>query len=271
MSTSFHVVPGDPGSRVIIHVPHASRAIPADVRAGIMLDDLALGRELDEMTDAFTDVIAARAADRSTVRPWLFVNDTSRLVVDPERFPDEREELNAVGRGAVYERTSDGFVLRDIDEKGRQELMSRFFTPYADAFTRLVDERLGADGAVTIIDLHSYPRHAHSYELHADGPRPEVCIGTDAFHTPEWLRSLATETFSRCAPSADVDLDTPFAGCYVPLKHYGTETRVRAVMVEIRRDLYLCDGRLEDAGATPLVYALSELIDGSSRTGGGEA
>ena len=53
MSGSFEVIPGAPGSRVILHVPHSSRAIPDDVRAGIVLDDAALEDELDAITDGF--------------------------------------------------------------------------------------------------------------------------------------------------------------------------------------------------------------------------
>ena len=98
----FRVVPGDPSSTVIIHVPHASRHIPIWVRAGLLLDESALERELDAMTDAHTDVVAERAADLvDGPRPWLFINQLSRLVVDPERFPDDRKEMNAAGMGAV--------------------------------------------------------------------------------------------------------------------------------------------------------------------------
>ncbi|MFF1339397.1 hypothetical protein ACFVYT_16045, partial [Streptomyces sp. NPDC058290] len=52
--------PGAPDSPVILHVPHSSRAVPADVRAGILLDDRALEGELDHITDSHTAEIAAR-------------------------------------------------------------------------------------------------------------------------------------------------------------------------------------------------------------------
>ncbi len=69
MSTAFRVIPGDPRSSVIIHVPHSSRVIPDDVRAGILLDDLALERELNAMTDAYTDVIAEDARRPGAAAP----------------------------------------------------------------------------------------------------------------------------------------------------------------------------------------------------------
>jgi hypothetical protein len=111
--TSFTTVPGDPGSPWILHVPHASTRIPAAVRARIVLDDGQLDAELRAMTDAHTDRLAARTSERvATRRPWAFVNGLSRLVVDPERFPDEREVMNRAGMGAVYTRTSTGAPLR---------------------------------------------------------------------------------------------------------------------------------------------------------------
>jgi hypothetical protein len=44
---------------VVLHVPHASTVIPADVRAGIVLDDAALARELLASTDHHTDTLIA--------------------------------------------------------------------------------------------------------------------------------------------------------------------------------------------------------------------
>ena len=129
---SFTTVPGDPHSPWILHVPHASTRIPAAVRARIVLDDDALDAELSAMTDAHTDLLAERTSDGvGTGRPWSFVNGLSRLVVDPERFPDEREVMNRVGMGAVYTRTSTGARLRADDPADRAELIAAYFEPYA--------------------------------------------------------------------------------------------------------------------------------------------
>lgn len=88
MSAPSEILPGDPASTVLLHVPHSSRRIPTEDRAGIVLDDHELEAELTAITDARTDEIAERAADCARLRPWVFVNRVSRLVVDPERFPD---------------------------------------------------------------------------------------------------------------------------------------------------------------------------------------
>ena len=110
---SFQVVEGHPTSRVVIHVPHASTLIPDWVRERILLNEVDLTCELGFMTDARTDEIADAAADLAAVRPWIFVNRRSRLVVDPERFPKAEQEPMAapdIGMGAVYTRTANSFA-----------------------------------------------------------------------------------------------------------------------------------------------------------------
>lgn len=248
---AFEVLAGDPASTVLLHVPHASTHVPAEVRRHLRLTDAELATELALITDAHTDLIAERAAAQARARPHRFVNRASRLVVDPERFPDEREELRAVGMGAVYTRTTHGAVLRDDDPA----LLDAYFHPYAEAMTSTVDELLATLGRVTIVDVHSYPSRALPYELHTDGPRPPVCLGTDPFHTPTWLLAAAEEAFG------DTAVNTPFAGCYVPLKHYGRAHAVQSIMIEIRRDTYLSEpGGPPHDGLDRIADALAGLV-----------
>lgn len=240
----YRVHAGATDSPALLHVPHASTVIPPEVRAGLLLDDDELAAELDAMTDAHTDRMAQAAADAARVRPWSFVNGLSRLVVDPERFPDDREELAAVGLGAVYTRTSEGRPLRTGNHG---DLLTRWFEPYARAMTELVEQRLAAVDRVTIVDVHSYPARRLPYER--GGPdRPAVCLGVDDVHTPQWLVAAARAAFIGCG---DIAVNTPFAGCYVPLRHYRVDPRVMAVMVEVRRD----------TPVGPVVTGLTRLID----------
>ncbi|MGP2442477.1 N-formylglutamate amidohydrolase [Streptomyces sp. JW3] len=254
----FELLPGAAHSPVILHVPHSARSIPPEVRAGLVLDDAELARELDHITDAHTDRIAEAAADRARVTPWRFVNRLSRLVVDPERFPDEREEMAAVGMGAVYTRTTHRAVLRAAGTDPGP-LVERYFHPYARAMTEAVADRLAATGRAVIVDVHSYPSEPLPYELHGAGPRPPVCLGTDAFHTPPALLAAARAAFAGCGGTG---LDSPFSGTYVPLEFYRRRAEVGALMVEIRRDTYLTEpGGPAGPGLSRLATALTELID----------
>jgi N-formylglutamate deformylase len=251
----FELTAGDPASPVVLHVPHASRALPPAARASLLIDDAALAEELDHLTDAHTDLIASRAADRSAVRPWIVRHRWSRLAVDPERFPDEREEMRAVGMGAVYTHGYAGRKLRDEDSVRDGTALRTHFEPYATAVSDLVADRLAACGRAVILDVHSYSTRPLPYELHRDGRRPPVCLGTDPFHTPPALVAAAEVAFG------DVALDTPFAGCYVPSAYYGREPAVTALMIEIRRDGYMGEpGGPPTAGLPVVAGRLAALI-----------
>lgn len=244
---------------MLLHVPHAGTAIPAWTRPHLLLDDVALAAELAALTDHGTDRIATTAADRARVRPWMLVNAVSRFVVDPERFPDEREEMAQVGMAAVYTHDTHGRRIRAGDPAHRDALLAAFFVPWAAAVTRTVDERLAATGRALIVDVHSYPSAPLPYERHADGPRPAVCLGADPVHTPTWLVDAARAAF---APVGSVAVNSPFGGTYVPLAHHGTDPRVLSIMVEIRRDGYLTEPDGPDtSGFGTVARALADLVD----------
>jgi len=256
---SFEIVPGDTSSPYVIHVPHSSTRIPDDVRARLLLDDDALAEELRLMTDARTEELAILAASQVTPRPWLFVNRLSRLVVDPERLPNDHEELYDVGMGAVYTRTSGGLALRESDEEAERTLLSRFLTPYAEALADLVDERIFATRRAVLVDLHSYPADALAYELHQDAKRPPVCVGVDVDHTTDGLLERVSRA---CSVIGEVVVNEPFVGTYVPLRHFGRDNRVTSVMVDLRRDTYLRDdGSLDPEGARRIIAALVEILE----------
>ena len=254
----FQLLPGAPHSPVLLHVPHAARVVPEGVRDGLVLDNRALEHELDHITDAHTAEIAAGAAAGAGLMPWRFVNGLSRLVVDPERFPDEREEMTVVGMGAVYTHTTHRERLRrpGLDPL---PLIERYFRPYAEAMTEAVSERLAVTGQAVVIDIHSYPSTRLPYELHGEGPRPAICLGTSAFHTPAALLAHAREAFARFGDTA---VNSPFSGSYVPLRYYCKDQRVSALMIEIRRDIYMSEpGGPAGDGLYALADALTDLVN----------
>ncbi|RAL31010.1 N-formylglutamate amidohydrolase [Rhodococcus sp. AQ5-07] len=248
MSNNLTVIPGNEGSPVIIHVPHSSHLIPPAIRADLMLTDKELADELDEATDTATDQIALTALAHVRVRPTIVINELSRLVIDPERFPDG-DPAEAFGRGAVYTRSCSGLQLRAEPYTRRAELIEAYFRHYADAVTDAVENRLNACGRAIVIDLHSYPEGPSGFE-DAAAPRPSLCIGTDPVHTPPWLIDSARDAFTSLGKISE---NTPYSGTYVPLMHYGIDDRVSSVMIELRRDTYLADPR------TPHLERLAQL------------
>ncbi|MBA2275073.1 MAG: N-formylglutamate amidohydrolase [Chloroflexi bacterium] len=234
---SFEILaPRTPAVPVAGHVPHASTEIPPWIRDEILLDDEALGRELVHLTDWHTDRLFDWLRDHGA---QLFINRLSRLVFDPERFADDAQEpMAAVGQGAVYTRTTSGEILRDLAEDDRARRLTELFEPYHAALSGLVGSQLGRFGRCTLVDCHSFASLPLPSEADQGRDRPDICIGTDPFHTPEGLATALERAF--LAEGFDVRRDSPFSGCLVPLAYYRSDPRVSSVMIELRRGLY-CD------------------------------
>ena len=95
---------------------------------------------------------------------------------------------------------------------------------------------LTAHGTALNIDCHSFPASCLPYEDQSKLPRPEICIGTDPFHSPDRLRDSMVAAFKDLGYTVDVDF--PFSGAITPIKHYGQDSRVHSIMIEVRRDLF---------------------------------
>jgi len=211
-------------NHVILHVPHSSTVIPGDCQ--FLLTDLQLALELDKLTDHHTHTLFNCAGAAKIVFP------VSRLVVDPERFI--QDPMESVGMGVVYTRTTDGEVLRDIPDEDRLALIDTYYHPHHTTLTRMVDECLELYDRCLIIDCHSFPAQPLPYE--SDRNRPDICIGTDTFHTNAKLKDCLSAVFEACGYL--VAIDSPFSGTLVPLKHYRNDRRVSSVMIEVNRSLY---------------------------------
>jgi N-formylglutamate amidohydrolase len=187
------------------------------------------------MTDWYTDELfslpeAAAAAVRFPV---------SRLIVDPERFLDDRLEVMASrGMGVIYTRTSDGTLLREPPSPDeRNALIDRYYKPHHASLFKAAQTSLASCGYCLVVDCHSFPSHPLPCDIDQNPDRPNICLGTDEFHTPPWLRDLAQGLFAGAGFS--VAIDRPFRGALVPSEHYQRATAVHAIMVEINRHLYM--------------------------------
>jgi len=213
-----------PADGIILHIPHASTVLPSEVE--FLLGQEALAYEVDAMTDHHTDRLFDLPGAHRCVFP------VSRLVVDPERFIDD--PMESVGMGVVYMRTAEGEALRDISDMDRSALIDTYYHPHHKKLTRIVDSCLEQHDQCLIIDCHSFPAQPLPYE--SDRNRPDICIGTDTYHTSTELKDYLSAAFK--ALGYDVAIDSPFSGTIVPLKHYHKDQRVESVMIEVNRSLY---------------------------------
>jgi N-formylglutamate deformylase len=223
-----------PRPPIVLHVPHASTRIPPALRASFVLDDPALARELLRMTDHHTDrLFPVGGVAHAVVFP------ASRLVCDPERFEDDlHEPMASRGMGVLYTLTADGAPLRAVPGAAQREaLLARFYRPHHARLERAVDAVLARHGRCLVVDAHSFPSRALPYEPDRRPDRPQVCVGTDPFHTPAALAARAAALLREAG--LEVAFDRPFAGALVPASRWRRDARVSALMIEIRRDLYM--------------------------------
>lgn len=221
---------------VVLHVPHDSTFVPKTVLGQFLLNEEGLEAEIEKITDHHTyDLFCGGQLEKNVVAAAV-----SRLVVDVERFvSDEHEPMAARGMGAVYEATTDLSPLRRaLSAEERAALLDKFYHPHHKKLEEAVAGRVGDCGRCLVLDCHSFPDKPLPYELApSDASRPDICIGTDSFHTSRarkdaFVRAFQDEGFS-------VSIDAPFSGAMVPMSRYKTDLRVEAIMVEVNRRLYL--------------------------------
>lgn len=244
------------GPHAVVHIPHSSMVVPDDVRGTYMLSDAGLERELLRLTDRYTDELFA--PDRAIAVSVVF--GVSRLVVDPERFADDAlEPMAARGMGVVYLATTDGAPLRRaVTESQHAELLARFYEPHHAALEAATQEVLEATGSCLIIDAHSFPGDPLPCDLNQERPRPEICIGTDPFHTSTQLAADAATGFA--AHGLDVAVDRPYTGAIVPARWYRRDDRVSALMIELNRRLYMDETTGEKRAGFPRTMALVQSV-----------
>ena len=215
-------------NKTFLHIPHSSTLIPGS-EAGKFTADV--GEELKYMTDLYTDELFDVGEDR-------LIFPVSRLVCDVERFRDDRnEEMAKVGMGAVYVGTHDLKRLRTVTAEEREAILKKWYDPHHLRLEAMTEERLHVFGKCLIIDCHSFSGRPLPYEMNKDRERPDVCIGTDPFHTPPELAGRLFDEFRHAG--FRTEFDRPYSGCMIPIKHYRRDANVHGVMIEINRDLYL--------------------------------
>lgn len=218
---------------LLLHIPHASDLIPASEKGGFLVSEGVLARERLRLTDWFTDGLFGQGADPEDV----IAAQVSRLVVDVERFEDDaREPCAKVGMGATYVSTTDGLGLRSLSPERREALLEAHYRPHHRRLDDAARQRLERFGRCVVLDAHSFPSRALPTQRDFGDP-PEIGLGTEPGHTPTALLNEA-EAFFR-AHGFKVGVNVPFSGAMVPSAFLGRDARVSAIMVEVRRDLYM--------------------------------
>lgn len=236
---------------LVLNIPHSSSFIPQNDRLSAFShsSEAELNQELLAMTDWFTDELFDHGLGTAVVA------QVSRLVCDTERFShDENEPMAARGMGYCYTNGSCNQRIKEFPSSYKDEVMWRYYAPHHVALTDAVAKALEKGKDVLVLDCHSFSATPLAYEPEQNPKRPDICIGTDSFHTPSNLADLARGFF--VAHGLSVEFNTPYAGTIVPLRYYGNEKRVQSIMIETNRGLYLKDGTNEKKWCFPAIQGI---------------
>lgn len=224
--------------KLILHIPHSSLVIPDEYRDEFIISDEALMAELFAMTDVYTDELFPCGYER-------IVFPVSRLVCDPERFrEDESELMSDRGMGAVYTHGSCCRQIRVV--KNREAILKNFYDPHHRALERTVLNVLEHNCFCCIVDCHSFSGVPLPYEVDQNPMRPDICIGTDDYHTPPEILLFTKNFFEN--KGYHVAVNRPYEGTIVPMVFYKKDRRVKSIMIEINRALYMGDNGKQTEG-----------------------
>lgn len=219
-------------NNILIHIPHSSYAIPNEYKDLFYLKDDELFQEQIKMSDSYTDELF----DVKGIQKLIF--PISRLVCDVERFRNETdEEMTKQGMWVCYTKTSDCKPLKRVNNEHKLKILQKYYDKHHSVFESQVEEMRREYRQCLIIDAHSFSSIPLPYELHSQDFRPDICIGTDDFHTPKEVTKYFYNTFSDLGYK--VGINNPFCGTIVPLKFYRKNKNVYSVMLEINRSLYM--------------------------------
>ena len=184
------------------------------------------------MTDWFTDALFV-LPETTIVRFPI-----SRLLVDVERFSDDtKEPMSSVGMGMTYKRTAHGNELKRKLQPHERKSLVQYYETHHERLLAEVKKELENYGQALIVDCHSFPSLPLPCDMNKSIPRPDFCIGTDSFHTPDSLIRIADQKINDMG--YNLGFNQPYAGSIVPMAFYLKDCRVTSIMIEVNRKLYM--------------------------------
>ncbi len=219
-----------------------------------MVSEEILTREVNKLTDWFTDDLFCSPDD------VIVKAEFSRIFCDAERFADDEAEVMAkYGMGVLYEKSDKGEVIRKVSPELRERILRDYYWVHHKRLSLAVAAMRDEYGCAIILDCHSFPDKPFLRDLNQEVPRPDFNIGTDVYHTPHYLIEISREFFNSKGYSLGIDF--PYCGSLVPLEYYRKDKRVKSIMLEVNRKLYLDETtNCKSPGYLRIKAVISEFI-----------
>jgi N-formylglutamate amidohydrolase len=237
---------------VLFASPHSGRDYPQAFLDQVLLDRAAIRSSEDAFVDQLFDCAPQLGAP-------LLLARAPRAFLDLNRAADELDPavIDGIARAPHNPRVSSGLgVIPRVVAGGRpiyrgkltlseaQDRIRRFWHPYHQTLSALIDETRSAFGQAVLIDCHSMPHEAIEAHTRPGQSRPEVVLG-DRYGVAAGREVVERIEAAFASAGLRVGRNAPFAGAYVT-QAYGRPLRgVHVVQVEIDRALYMDELRVE--------------------------
>ncbi len=214
----------------LIHLPHSATEIPDEFINDYLLPADELTHNVYQYCDLYTDELFD---DLFNVFGGV-KSRYSRLFFDPERFgDDEVEEMHKKHRlGWFYENAI--LEKKPLRKRDNKAAIRPYFNAHHDELNQKTEEKLSLYGKCTVIDCHSFSDERYWFH----DPHlvlPDICIGFEDDHVDKKLVEIIKEEFKEY----NIGINTPYSGSLVPTDYWGKDFRVKSVMIEINKRLYL--------------------------------
>ena len=214
----------------LIHLPHCGTKIPKEYIGDYYLDKKELEENILEYADIYTDELF----DNLFNKFGGVKNDYSRLFFDAERFGDDNLETmhKDFKLGWFYENT----ILKKKPLRGTQNksTIRKYFDNHHNLLNKLTQDKLSKYGKCTIMDCHSFSNQPYWF-LDTNMVSPDICIGFEENHLDNNLKNIILDEFK----DMNIAINNPYAGSLVPTNYWAKDTRVKSVMIEINKKLYV--------------------------------
>ena len=230
----------------IYNSPHSGRHYPRRFIALSRLDANGVRKSEDVLVDElFSDVVSLGAPLMMAHFPRAYLDlNREPWELDPRMFTGDlpanvnsRSPRVTGGLGTVPRIVAEGQpIYRDkLPASEALERIERFYLPYHDTLTGLIDGTLETFGHAVLIDCHSMPS---STRFGDPGPAPDIIVG-DRFGV-SCSPVLAAQAIALLRDLGfRVAHNRPYAGGFIT-EHYGRPFAGRhAMQIEINRALYL--------------------------------
>jgi N-formylglutamate amidohydrolase len=237
-------------NQFIFHIPHSSITIPFYTE---FINNELVEKEIQLTTDwKTTEIFNVKDIDK------VFC-DFSRVFCDVERLNDNEEELFKFGRGFFYTKTDNNESLREDKNNIKELIYNEYYLKHHNRLNTLVENKLKEHNSCYIVDCHSFNDIPLNLDLNKDNKRPDICLGIDEFHTPKYLLEHFYNHFKTYNYS--VEINNPYSGTIIPSKYYKNDKRVKGIMIEINKKLYIKNNIILDDKVNELNRIVTELFE----------